>query len=643
MLRSVRRASKSKVGTAVLALFLLAIVASFALSDISNVTGGTFGGSSSALATAGSEEVTDRDVSNALERRLSQVRQENPEADYSAIAQDFDPLLRALIDQRVMEAFIDSHGFTLSKRLIDAEIANIPGTRGLDGKFSDAAYQQFLSQQRLTDAEVRDLLSSSLLQRLLLTPVASNARVPVGVARPYASMLLEQREGAIATIPASAFRAGLAPTDADLQRFYAANRTRYIVPEQRVLRIARIGPEQVAGVAPTEQEIAAFYRANQAAYGAKDIRVISQAVVPDRATADAIASRARGGAAFAAAAAPAGLSAADISVGPQTRAEFTSLAGEQVAAAAFAAQAGAVVGPIQSDLGWHVVKVDSVRTEGGRSLEQARAEIAERLGAEKRKVALEELVAQVEDAIAAGSNFADATAQAKLPVTQTPLITASGVSRAESGYRLPAELAPALKSGFDLAPTDDPVVETLPEGRGYVLVAPAQVVPAAPAPLASIRGQVADDWIDFQAAARARAVAAQIAGKAARNVPLARAAAEAGRPLPPVRPVRMRRLDLTRAQGQVPAPVQMLFNLGSGKSRMVADPGGEGFYVVKLDKITPGNAITQPALINQVQRDFQRAIAEEYAQQFIAAMRQDVGVERNEEAIAATRKQVFGN
>lgn len=643
MLRSVRRASKSKVGTAVLALFLLAIVASFALSDISNVTGGTFSGSGSALATAGGEEVTDRDMSGALERRLGQVRQENPEADYSAIAQDFDPLLQSLIDRRVMDAFVGRHDFTLSKRLVDAEIANIPGTRGLDGKFSDAAYQQFLSQQRLTDAEVRDLISSTLLQRLLLTPVASNARVPVGVARPYASMLLELREGGIAMIPASAFRTGPAPTEADLQRFYAGNRTRYIVPEQRILRLARIGPEQVASIAPTEQEIAAFYRANQAAYGAKDIRVISQAVVPGKAAADAIASRARGGGAFAAAAAPAGLSAADISVGPQTRAEFASLAGEKVAAAAFAAEAGAVVGPLQSDLGWHVVKIDSVRTEGGRSLEQARPEIVERLGAEKRKVALEDLVAQVEDAVAAGSNFADAAAQAKLPVTQTPLITAGGVSRADRGYRLPAELAPALKSGFELAPTDDPVVETLAEGRGYVLVAPAQVVPAAPAPLARIRDQVAADWVDFQAAARARTVATAIAAKAARNVPLARAVAEAGSSLPPLRPVRMRRLDLTRAQGQVPAPVQMLFNLGSGRSRLVADPGGKGFYVVKVDKITPGNAITQPALINQVQRDFQRATAEEYAQQFIAAMRQGVGVKRNEEAIAATRKQVFGS
>ena len=58
----------------------------------------------------------------------------------------------------------------------------------------------------------------------------------------------------------------------ELQQFYAANRTRYMVPEQRVLRIARIGPEQVASVTASRQEIAAYYKANKATYASKETR-----------------------------------------------------------------------------------------------------------------------------------------------------------------------------------------------------------------------------------------------------------------------------------------------------------------------------------------------------------------------------------
>ena len=643
MLATFRRLSKSTVGSIIMVLFVVAILASFALGDISNLRSGSLGMNSSTLAKIGSQQVTDRDMSRAMERRLGEVRQQNPDADYATIASDFDPILASLIDQRTLQAFADKQGLALSERLIGAEIANIPGARGLDGKFSEQGYRNFLAQQRMTDQEVRQLIGSSMMQRMLLTPVATNARVPVGFATPYASMLLEARQGEFAAVPTAAFRAGLNPTDADLQRYYAANRNRYMVPEQRVLRLARIGPEQVAAITATDPEIAAYYNANSATYGAKEIRVISQALVPNRNAANAIAARARGGATFVAATAPAGLSAADISIGPQTRAEYASLAGDAVAAAVFAAPSGAIVGPVQSDLGWYVVKIDAVRREGGKPLAAARGEIAAKLTADKRKEALADLVAKVEDAISGGSNYAEAAGQAKLQVSETPLITASGGARDNPGFHLPAEMAAALRSGFELTQDDDPVVEALAKEAGYVLVAPARIVAAAPAPLASIRARVAEDWINRQASARAQAIANAIAAKAARGVPLAQAVAEAGVPLPPVRPVAARRLDLSQLGDKVPAPIRMLFSLGAGKSRIVADPQQRGFSIVKVSRIVPGNALSQPALIGRVQSEFQQAVSEEYARQFLAAARETTGVRRNEGAIAATKKRISGS
>ncbi len=72
MLASFRRLSKSTVGTVIMALFLAAIVASFAMGDIQNVlSGGGFSGSSDSLVKVGSREVTDRDMSRAMDRRLS--------------------------------------------------------------------------------------------------------------------------------------------------------------------------------------------------------------------------------------------------------------------------------------------------------------------------------------------------------------------------------------------------------------------------------------------------------------------------------------------------------------------------------------------------------------------------------------------
>lgn len=641
MLSSFRRLSTSKVGTSIMVVILLLILVGFAMGDIQSVIrGGGFGVSADTMAKIGSERVSDRDMSRAMERRLSQVRQENPEADYSTIAGDFDQLLSALIDARTLDAFAAKYGFSLSKRLVDAQIALLPGTKGLTGQFSDQAYAQFLAQQRMTDEEVRMIIRNGLLQQLLIAPAAVNGRAPVGMATPYASVLLEARQGEVAFIPIAAFKSGLNPTQADLDRFYATNRQRYVVPEQRVLRIAKIGPEQVANVQATDKEIADYYNQNKALYAPKETRIVTQAVVPDQAAAKGIADRVRGGQSFAAAAAPAGLSAADISVGPQTREQFTELAGQQVAAAAFAAQDGALIGPLQSDIGWHVVKIDGIRREGGKSLDAAKSEIATQLATQKRKAAVEDLVTKVEDALDDGSSFSEAAAANKLSPTETPPITADGRSRADPSYQLPPDLAPALKSGFELAENDQPVVETLPNDGGYVLVAPARIISAAPAPLPSIRDRVVQDWINDQASQRAKQLADAIGAKAAKSS--VTDAAKGANPAIRVEPVNARRIQLAQFRGKVPPPLMVLFSMNQGKVRTVGGGEGEGFYVVKLDKITPGNALAAPSLVTQTQNQMQQALSQEYGLQFLNAMRQAVGVKRNEKAIIDTKARITG-
>lgn len=648
MLAAVRRLTKSKAGPIVFGLFLLAIALSFALQDVSG-TLSNFGGtglSDQTLAEAGSEELTDREFSGEFQRRLTQLRETNPTADYSAMAGDFDPLLDALIQQEALAAFASGHDLTVSKRLIDAEIARLPQTRGLDGRFSPEAYARLLQAMRMSDAEFREQIARVLRNRMILAPASAEARVPVGIARPYAAMQLEVREADFAFVPIAAFMAAVpSPGDAQVAQFYRANQQRYMLPEQRVLNLARVGSEAVAGVTPSDKEIADHYRANQATYGAKAQRVISQVVLPAKPAADALAARLRSGSSFVDAARPLGFSAADISVGPQTREQFTTLTSPQVAAAAFAAnlRGGAVVGPIRSDLGWHVIKIDQLIDQPARPLAAVRGEIAEKLTADKRKAALAELVATLEDDLADGMSFNEAVAKAKLTAIRTPPITAGGKSLAQPDYQFDPQLVPALRTGFDLGQGEDPLVETLPDNAGYVLVGVDQVIAAAPAPLAKIRDQVVADWKSRQATERARAVATRIAGLAAKGtLASAVAGANAGVPLPAPQSQKLQRIQLVQMGGKVPPPLAMMFSLAEGRSRMVADPAGNGFAIVKVTRIVPGDATLQPGLIAQLRRELEQPFANELAEQFVRAIGKDVGIERNEKAIRAARQRILG-
>ena len=642
MLSAFRSLSKSAFGSILLILFLLAIAASFALADISNVGSGSIGFGGKGLVQVGSEEISDRDMDGAMRLVLQQAQRQNPEATYSTIADQFDPVLDQLINERTMLSFGNDNGFQASKRLIDAQIATMPQVRGLDGRFSEQAYAQFLQQQQISDAEFRRVIQSAVMQRLILAPAAVEARVPIGLARPYASMLLEAREGQMGLVPTDAFKAGLNPSDGDLQAFYGQNRQRYMVPEQRVLKLARIAPDSVATPAPTEAEIAKYYRDNQATYAGSESRTMSQAVVQDKRQADGIAARARSGTAFATAAAPAGLAPEDVSLGSQTRAQFAGVANDAVADAAFAAAKGAIVGPIKSDLGWHVIKIEDVRGASGRTLAQARDEIAGLLTAAKHKDALTDLVTRVEDQIMDGASFNEVVAGAKIPVTTTPAINAAGLARSDPGYKLPAELAPAVKTGFAMGEDEDAEIVTLPENAGFVVVAVDRVIESAPAPLAEIKNRVRADWIQRKANDRARAVAADIATKVERGTEIDKAMDEAGVPLPPAQPISARRLQIGQANADAAVPLRMLFTLTQGKSRLVADPKGRGFMIIKTNKIVPGNAMNSPLLIAQTQAEFQQSASNELGQQMLIAMKLDQGVKRNEDMITAAKRRITG-
>ena len=167
-----------------------------------------------------------------------------------------------------------------------------------------------------------------------------------------------------------------------------------MVPEQRVLRIAKIGRgagRQRPAVRQGNRRL--LQRQPRATMRRRTPARSRRPWRPTRQPPTRSSSALRSGQSFAAAAAPAGFSAAGHRRSePQTREQFTSVAGARVAGAAFGAAEGAVVGPIQSENGWHVVRIDRIQREGGKTVAEARTEISAKLVVDKRKAAIENIV-----------------------------------------------------------------------------------------------------------------------------------------------------------------------------------------------------------------------------------------------------------
>jgi peptidyl-prolyl cis-trans isomerase D len=639
MLSAFRRGATKKIMLIVLGISLLALVVTgfgtggMGIGDIGS-------GSGSALASIGGEQVTAAEMSDQVNRQLDRAREQEPELDVAAFlrAGAYEEILQQLISQKALIAFADDVGITVSKRMIDGQIASIPAFKNLAGAFDATAFRAALQRERMSEEQLRRDLAASLIQRQLLLPVGAAVQVPQAMALQYTSLLLEQRSGTVGLVPSAAMGMGREPTNAEVATFYNENQARYTIPERRVIRYALIGPEQVASAArPTEAEIAANYQANQAKYGAKETRTLSQAILPTEAAARALAAKVAGGASFAQAA------GADlVALGAQTRSALANLASPAVADAAFAAPQGAVTAPLKSPFGWHVVHVDSVSSTPATPLAAVRGEIEAELGRQKSAQALNDLVTRVEEGISDGSSFEEVARAQKLTIQETPPVTAAGLQPGVAGWQLPPELRPLLKPAFDLSPDDEPVVEPIVPDQRFAAVQVARVIPGAPPPLQQIAAIVKSDLVKHRAGERAKAVAAALVAKINAGVPARQAFAESDIKLPAPEAVKARRIDIARPNQPVPPPLAMMFSLPKGKAKLLAAPQGAGWFVVHLEETVAGNALTAPQLIQATRGQFQRILGEEYAAQFTRAVEKGLKAKRNEDAIRAAKRALTG-
>lgn len=643
MISFFRRALSSWIILGLLGLVLIAFIVT-GVNGPSSMGGGAVDGGAT-VAKAGKIKISAIDLSRRMQNQFDSIRREQPTLEPKAFvaAGGFDQVTDALISARALDAWGHAHGFAISKRLVDAEIAGIPAFRDVvTGQFDEKRMRGLLAQQRISERDLRNDIASDLLRSQVLTPVAAGLPVPLSLAKPYANLLVELRTGQVGIIPLAAVADVRPPSDTEIAAAYKANIAAYTRPETRILRYALFGPADVAAKSkPSDAEVTAYYQGNAANYAAHETRSLSQVIVPTEAAAKAIAAKAAAGSSLAAAATQAGLEASTLA--NQTQADYAKTANAQIAQAVFAAARGALVGPLKGAFGWYVVKIDAVTGTPARTIEQVRGEIVDTLTKQKAETALSDFASSIDDAIDDGSSFDEVAKSNNLTVMTTPPILSSGAAPDLPEWKAPPELPALLRSGFEASSDDKPVVETVIKGQQFAILSVKQIIPPAPLPLARVRDAVARDIVVARTRERARALAADVTAKVNKGMPLAAAMAATGVKLPPVQPASARQIDLSRIDPkQVPPPVRALFDMKRGQAKFMPADNGGAYFVVVLANIEAGDFTIYPGLVENTRGELSQATSSELAEQFMRAVQKDVGVKRNADAIAQVKRQFSG-
>jgi peptidyl-prolyl cis-trans isomerase D len=442
------------------------------------------------------ERIPVETVRQAWQRRQSQLQQmlRNELPPDMAKAQQ-----QAILDQYIQQTLLtqraNNFGYKVSDEALAKRVMEVPEFQ-VEGKFSQDRYNGLLRQNGLTEARFEAQLQGDLLLEQLQKGVLDSAfTLPYELERRYA-LEKQQREVDYVLIAANDFAPSVTVTDEQIQKFYEQNSNDFLLPETVDLQYIELTREQAESkVDVSEQALKDYFAQLKERFESPEQRQARHILVTatdgqdDGAAqkkAQELTDKAKGGADFA-------QLAKDNSKDPGSAAQGGDLGLAQKGMfvgpfedALFSMQPGEIRGPVKTQFGYHVLKLEKIEAGRQQSFEEARAEVEAEYRKDKAQTAFYDDSQKMADAAFAALTELDTVAKSmNVPVREVKAFTRQGGGEfgAEQGV-----IDAAFSEDVLERRQNSPLV-AVGDDKAVVLRVTGHT-PAAPRPLAEVRGQI---------------------------------------------------------------------------------------------------------------------------------------------------------
>ena len=386
MLESIRKHSKFGM----ILLFLL-VIPSFVLVGIDR---NYFTESSPIVARVDGHDIKQSDWDNMHRMESDRIRAQSPSVDPKLLdsPQARYATLERMVRDRVMAAAVQKMHIVASDARLASALQEIPAIAALkrpDGSLDADAYRALVGAQGLTpegfEANMRrDLSISQVLGGVLQSSFSTDRQFNQAM-----DALYQRREIQVARFNAQDFAGKVAPSDADLQAFYQSRAASFQQPEEATVEYLVLDLDAVrAGITLSDDDLRTYYKENQERFAGKEERRASHILV--NATKDASAQ------ARETAKARAQELLAQVRKNPAGFADIAKKNSEDSGSAqgggdlgffargamvkpfedaVFSMHKGDISDVVESDFGYHIIQLTDVKTPQAPSFEQVRAKL----------------------------------------------------------------------------------------------------------------------------------------------------------------------------------------------------------------------------------------------------------------------------
>ena len=347
-----------------------------------------------AVAKVDGQKISRAEWDAAHRRQSEQMRRQAPNVD----AAFFDSpeakreTLDNLVRERVLRAAANRAHLSVSDERLQRELMSIPQLAALrrpDGSMDVAAYKVMVEAQGMSTQGFESNMRQDLALRQVLGGIGNSAPPAGAPGRAALDALLQQREVQVQRFESKDFTAGLNPGDADLAAYHKANEARFRTPEQADIEYVVLDLDALkAGISVGEEELRKYYAENAARYTVAEERRASHVLIAaakDAPAAQRTEAKAKADALLAA-----------LRKNPASFAEVAKKNSSDSASAerggdldffgrgamvkpfedtAYAMKAGEISNVVETDFGFHIIRLDAVRGGDKKPFESLRAQI----------------------------------------------------------------------------------------------------------------------------------------------------------------------------------------------------------------------------------------------------------------------------
>jgi peptidyl-prolyl cis-trans isomerase D len=614
-------------------LFIVLLVVSFGVWGVADIFTGF---RADTLAEVGRTEISTTDFARQYDLAMRQMGQQLGRPLTKEQAQMFGvptQVMGRLIVQATLDDTARRYRLGMSNETLAKRIAEDPAFKGPSGTFDRNYFSQILRNAGYSEDQFVQDRRGDFLRSQISDALAGGGAAPQTYLEALHVLRTEERGISYVVLTAAAAGDIADPTDAELNAYFEQNKAQWRAPEYRALSLFKISPADIAKPADvSDADARANYDANIKDYSTLEKRKVSQIHFDTRDEADAAAAEIAGGKTFDDIAAERKLSPADVSLGLVTR---DTIIDPKIAEAAFSIAAGTTSGVVESEFGYVIVRVEEIQPGSVKPFDEVKDSIKQSIAVERAGKKIVQIYDQVEDARAAGETLAEIAPKVGATLVKIDAVDRTGTDT--NGNKI-ADLPGGndlLNAAFDTDVGIENDAVRL-DGDGYVWVEVTAVTADRDRDLKEVRDKVVAAWKDAEIAKRLAAKADEIKKRVAGGETLENVASQDA--------LEVKTAAKLLRSAQPPADLsaaalEAAFGGPKGYAA-VADGAAAGTKVVLVvtDVTTPPFDPKAPDLA-QMRDQLGGQITNDYLQQFLAEMQQQLGLTVNQKAMQAVVAQ----